>query len=263
MIVDILVGFLLQILLLFGPILLFGYLIALCNRRFYANFGSHSMTVCYMTGFIGTPIHELSHALFCLIFGHKIVEIKLFQIGAADGTLGYVNHTYNKRNIYQRVGNFFIGIAPILVISALLFLLAWLLMPSMIAQMTASIQGISVSEGIGSVLSKLFHAVGTFFTYAVTWQWWVFIGLGMFLALHMTLSGADIKGALSGLIFVLLLFLLIDIILGLISGEILDVFTQWVMSVSGYLICFLGVSFLIVLLALLLSFLFSALRRNR
>lgn len=262
MIVDILVGFLLQILLLFGPILLFGYLIALCNRRFYANFGSRSMTVCYMTGFIGTPIHELSHALMCLIFGHKIVEIKLFQIGAADGTLGYVNHTYNKRNIYQRVGNFFIGIAPILVISALLFLLAWLLMPSMIAQMTASIQGISVSEGIGSVLSKLFHAVGTFFTYAVTWQWWVFIGLGMFLALHMTLSGADIKGALSGLIFVLLLFLLIDIILGLIGIGLLNSFTAWLLGVAGYMICFFVLALFIDLFSLAISLIYKTIRRS-
>ena len=263
MVVDILIAYLSQILLLFGPILLFGYLIALCNRRFYANFGNHSMIVCYVTGCIGTPIHELSHALFCLIFGHKIVEIKLFQIGAEDGTLGYVNHTYNRKNIYQRMGNFFIGIAPIVVISAVLFLLAWLLMPSMVTGMATTIRGISTSEGVGTLLSKLFHAVGTFFSYAVTWQWWVFIGLGMFLALHMTLSGADIKGALSGLLFVLLLFLLIDFILGLISGTILDVFTQWVMSVSGYLICFLSVSFLIVLLALFLSFLFLALRRNR
>ena len=132
----------------------------------------------------------------------------------------------------------------------------------MITEMTAAIRGISTSEGVGKLHSKLFHAVGTFFTYAVTWQWWVFIGLGMFLALHMTLSGADIKGALSGLLFVLLLFLLIDFILGLISGTILDVFTQLILSVSGYLICFLSVSFLIVLLALLLSFLFSALQCN-
>ena len=263
MIVDILIAYLSQILLLFGPILLFGYLIALCNRRFYANFGNHSMIVCYVTGCIGTPIHELSHALFCLVFGHKIVEIKLFQIGAEDGTLGYVNHSYNRKNLYQRMGNFFIGIAPIVVISAVLFLIAWLLMPSMIAEMTACIRGFSTSAGVGTLLSKLFHAIEAFFTYAVTWQWWVFIGLGMFLALHMTLSGPDIKGALSGLAFVLLLFLLADIILGLVSGAILDIFTQWILSASGYLICFLSVSFLIVLIALLLSFLFSALCRNR
>lgn len=260
---EILTAYLSQILLLFGPILLFGYLIAICNRRFYANFGNQSKLVCYVTGFIGTPIHELSHALFCLLFGHRIDEIRLFRIGAEDGTLGYVDHSYNRRNLYQRMGNFFIGIAPIVVISAILFLLAWLLMPAMVAEMTATIQGISLSEGVGTLLSKLFHAVGIFFTYAVTWQWWAFLGIGMFLALHMTLSGADIKGALSGLLFVLLLFLLIDVVLGLISGTILDVFTQWIMSASGYLICFLSVSFLIVLLALLLSFLLSALHRNR
>ena len=262
MIVNIFVAFVLQILFLFGPILLFGFLIALCNRRFYANFGSKSRAVCYVTGCIGTPLHELSHALFCLIFGHKIVEIKLFRIGAEDGTLGYVKHTYNRKNFYQRMGNFFIGIAPIVVISAVLFLLAWLLMPSMTEEMTSSISGISISKGIGASFYNLFHAVGTFFAYATSWQWWVFVGLGMFLALHMTLSGADIRGALSGLIFVLLSFLFVDIILGLIHGTALDIFTQCVMSAASYLICFLSVAFLIVLLALFLSFLYSKLRKK-
>lgn len=262
MIVDILIAYLSQILLLFGPILLFGYLIALCNRRFYANFGNHSMIVCYVTGCIGTPIHELSHALFCLIFGHKIVEIKLFQIGAEDGTLGYVNHTYNRKNLYQRMGNFFIGIAPIVVISAVLFLLAWLLMPSMITEMTASIQGISISEGIGTSLTKLFDAIGTFFAYADTWQWWVFIGLGMFLALHMTLSGADIKGALSGLMFILALFLVIDIIIGFINIGILNSFTSWILWFAGYMICFLAFAFVIDLLALAVSLIYKTVRHS-
>lgn len=260
MIADILIAFLWQIVFLFGPILLFGYLIALCNRRFYANFGSHSRAVCYITGCIGTPIHELSHALMCLLFGHKIVEIKLFQIGDRDGTLGYVEHTYHRKNLYQRIGNFFIGIAPILVISALLFLLAWLLMPSMVAEMTASIQKISLAEGFGT-LAELFHAIGTFFKYAVSWQWWVFIGIGMFLALHITLSGADIKGALSGLVFVLLLFLIADVILGVIGAELLNRFTSWILGVAGYMICFFSLALVIDLFALLISLIYKLIRR--
>ena len=95
MILDILLGFLLQILFTIGLIVLVGFLIALCNKKFYSNLGGLGMTACYVTGCIGTPIHELSHALFCLIFGHKITEIKLFQINSDDGTLGYVKHSYN------------------------------------------------------------------------------------------------------------------------------------------------------------------------
>ena len=107
MIGDIAVCFLLQIGFTVGITVLFGWLIAQCNRTFYRNFGRYGRTVCYLTGAIGTPLHECGHALFCLLFGHKIHEIKLFQIGD-DGTLGYVKHSYIKKNVYQRSGNFFI-----------------------------------------------------------------------------------------------------------------------------------------------------------
>ena len=111
MALDIFIAFLLQIAFTIGVIFLLGWLIALCNKVFYSNFGRFGNIVCYVTGFVGAPIHELSHALFCLIFFHRIREIKLFQI-SDDGTMGYVIHSYNRRNMYQRIGNFFIGVAP-------------------------------------------------------------------------------------------------------------------------------------------------------
>ena len=86
MIGNLLVCFLLQIAFTIGLIILFGFLIALCNKKFYANIGNYSRMVCYITGAIGTPLHECAHALFCVIFGHKITAIKLFQINSDDGT---------------------------------------------------------------------------------------------------------------------------------------------------------------------------------
>ena len=60
----------------------------------------------------GVAVHELSHAFFCIVFRHKITKLVLFS-PEEDGTLGYVNHTYNSRSYYQRIGNFFIGTGPI------------------------------------------------------------------------------------------------------------------------------------------------------
>ena len=76
---DIIINFFVQVLLSVGVILIFGSLIAFCNKTFYSNIGHRSNALCIATGFIGTPIHELSHALFCVIFRHKINEIKLNQ----------------------------------------------------------------------------------------------------------------------------------------------------------------------------------------
>ena len=69
------------------------------------------------TGFIyltmpGVVIHELSHLFFCLIFQHKIMKVNLFS-PQEDGTLGMVQHSYDSRNIFHRIGNFFIGSAPV------------------------------------------------------------------------------------------------------------------------------------------------------
>ena len=89
---EIFSAFLMQFVFTVGIIVLFGLIIAMLNKIFYRNLAGFGMLPCYLTGFIGTPIHELSHALFCIIFGHRIHEIKLFQIGG-DGTLGYVNHS--------------------------------------------------------------------------------------------------------------------------------------------------------------------------
>ena len=256
--VNILLAFLLQILFTIGVIALGGFLIALCNRFFYANFGENARGVCYVTGALGTPVHELSHALFCLIFAHKIDEIQLFQINSEDGTLGYVSHSYNPKNIYQRIGNFFIGIAPIVVISGLLFLVAWLLMPNTVRIMVARISHISMRGGIGNVFTSYFSAMGAFFQAVTNYRWWIFILVGAFFALHMTLSGADIKGALSGLLLVVALFLIADVVLGLIGTDVLDAFTRAILIGGLFLSVILSVSLVINVILLLVSLLYRA-----
>ena len=72
----------------------------------------------YALGVAFIPLHELSHALACLLFRHKITGIRLVSF---DGGLGgYVNHTWNTKSLYQRFGLFFIAIAPLLTAIAML-----------------------------------------------------------------------------------------------------------------------------------------------
>ena len=95
------------------PGVLAGFLVQECSR-----FIQQGLISCLgRTGFIyltmpGVVIHELSHLFFCLIFQHKIVKVNLFS-PQEDGTLGMVQHSYDSRNIFQRIGNFFIGSAPV------------------------------------------------------------------------------------------------------------------------------------------------------
>ncbi len=245
-------SFLLQILLTVGIVVLTGIVIYGCHRLFYQNLGGAGKAVCYLTGFIGTPIHELSHALFCFLFGHKIVEIKLFQIDARDGTLGYVKHTYKKKNVYQRIGNFFIGIAPIVVISALMYLLTYLLVPDVLTAMNTLVYD---SRDFVDVFRNLGEVVLVQFSFAGDYKWWIYVAVCVLISLHMTLSKEDIKGALDGIVFVLLAFAVTDVILYCIDISLLERFTSSVTRVSFFLISLFSMAILFSLTAVLLSFL--------
>ena len=159
----ILTNFLYQLLFTVGVIMVFGLLIAISRRVFCKMLGRPGYKFILATGIIGTPIHELSHALMCIVFGHKITEIKLFQPHSSDGTLGYVNHSYNPKNIYQQIGNFFIGVAPIVVSSGFLFLFMYLLIPNTFANVWSEISAFSANSGTLLELSSIGDILGLFF----------------------------------------------------------------------------------------------------
>lgn len=262
-ILEIIVNFALQMLFTLGFIFLFGKVIALCNARFCRNFGSRGHAVCIATGFIGTPVHEASHALMCLIFGHKITEIKFFQPSSSDGTLGYVSHSYNPKNIYQKVGNLFIGIAPILVGFLILGGLLYLLLPEMFGDVLRELNQVDFISDFGQSFVFIGKAFVNMFSYIGSWQWWVFLLIGSFIGLHMTLSNADMHGALSGIIVFLLIFFVVDIILLLIKKSLLIAFTNAILTLGTFLLFFFCLFFLIAIVLLILSTIIGKVIRSR
>lgn len=237
--VSLITNYFLQMLFTLGIIVMFGVTIAFCNSMIYRNLGSKSRTFCIVTGFIGTPIHEAAHALACLIFWHKIVEIKLFIPNSTDGTLGYVYHSYNKKNLYQRMGNFFIGIAPIIVGAGVLALLLYLLLPDMFSNLMREISSIDFLDNLGESFKGICETFVTLFSYIGSWQWWLFLVLGSFIALHMTLSKADIEGAGSGLVIFFLTIFVLDIILVFSGEKTMIVLTRVAVSCGTFLLFFL------------------------
>lgn len=198
-----------------------------------------------------------------MIFRHKIEEIKLFQIDDESGTLGYVNHSYNPKNVYQRMGCFFIGIAPILVISVLLFLFARVLIPETVGTATETIRSASPDNGVGSILLAYGNAVGTFFSGAADRHWWIFVLVGAFFSLHMTLSVADIKGARSGLLLVLVMLLIMNILLRVIGGaDAVYGVMRVIMKGGVFLSLFLMIALLIDVVWIVFSLLYRFVRRR-
>ena len=244
---TILLYYVLHILCTAGLFCIFGGAIAVCNRLFYSSIGNKSKVLCYATGFIGTPIHELSHALMCLVFGHKITEIKLFQINPADGVLGYVKHSYNPKNIYQRVGNFFIGIAPVIIGFLILTGLFDLLLPDIYSECVGSFTASRLAKGGTEWLNMLLETIVRLFRCFERWQFWVFVVIGGLIALHMTLSKADWQGAFSGILAFLVIFAIIDIIIAMINIELLRTITADILSFSAFVLCF-GIIFVVLIL---------------
>lgn len=256
---DIFTGFLYQVLFTVGVIVIFGFLIALCRRGFCRLMGRGGPVMLLITGVVGTPIHELSHALMCLIFGHKIREIKLYRPGADDGALGYVTHTYNTKNIYHQIGNFFIGIAPILGGSGVLLLLMFLMVPDIFGGVWSELS--SVGEVLGNGVGA--SAVGEFF--GVVWRvfltvfdlsntenalWWIFIVLALMISGHMELSGADIKGGIKGLLILFGILLLVDTAIYFIYRPALAAMTSAMITGGLALMSFLLISGVFSLLML-------------
>lgn len=242
-----------------------GYVISLINRTFYKLTGG-GRAVCYATGFIGTPIHELAHASMCLVFFHKIAEIKLFQIDDS-GVLGYVSHNYNRKNIYQVIGNYFIGVAPIIVGAFVLLLVLKLLLPDAftlskdyIAEFI-SVQGANIGENI---VSDLFNVVKgvivAIFTAEFSWKMIVFFIVSLCIALHMSLSGADIKGSLGALPFLIILVVALNYILS-IFPSVYAGFYGGIVTASCFLIAVLAISLIFSCMVLVIGIIVSLIRK--
>lgn len=243
-----------------GAVFVIGFLISLLNRWFYRLTGAQRI-VCYATGFIGTPIHELSHALMCLIFFHRIEEMKLFQIDEENGTLGYVNHSYNRRNLYQVLGNFFIGTAPIFVGTLFLCLLMNWMLPDTFAQTAAFLESnailtaevfsqdwfLGIWEAFSGILVILFQDIGA------GWKWWVFFLLALCVSIHMNLSGADIRGSLGALPILLILIVGSNLLVSVISADLYEGFVQTLNVAGSYLTGLLLLSLLLSLLTVAIA----------
>lgn len=215
-----------QLFWLFGLLFIFGlilYLLARFTRTTYVKTTGSTFDV-FVTGWIGTPIHELGHAILCLIFRHQITEIKLYSPNTADGTLGYVNHTYDSKSLYQKVGNFFIGIGPILFGAFVIFWLFYFLVPNshdvfakLDTQSKILIQGVQGKvNGIWeSLYSSSFNTFGTLLSKGnfSNYKFWIFLYVAFCISSHMELSPADIKGAWKGLLTIIILFLAINLII--------------------------------------------------
>lgn len=144
----------------------------------------------------GIIVHELSHALMCLLTGAKIRSVSLFEKNG-----GSVEHTKSKIPI---IGSILISMAPIFIGSFVIFFL------SKIAGMDRL--SVSFSEGFTSnfgqivdnikqiILSLDFHNTKT----------WILLYLVLSVAITMAPSKQDFRNIFSAIIIILIILILIN-----------------------------------------------------
>ena len=91
------------------------------KSRLVTNFGMNSQVAI---GGLGVIIHELSHLITACFFLHHIGHFSLLEPKSYQytGNLGYVEHYWNRSNLYESLGNFFVGLAPCFVCSECLWI---------------------------------------------------------------------------------------------------------------------------------------------
>lgn len=200
-----------QLFTLCAPILILAFVMnvvaGFVERRAYSFLGQRLYLVLF--GWLGTSVHELGHAAFCVIFRHKIVEMKLFHPNHHGGTLGYVKHSFNPRNPYHVVGNFFIGIGPLIMGTVVIYTTSHYLLGAGIfgALKPVAIDAASFTTmaSVKTMLGAIWAGVGTLLSAVFTWenlgswQLWVFLYITFTVGSSMTLSKPDLHVAGYGL----------------------------------------------------------------
>ena len=188
-----------------GAILICGFIVWLCQKLFMKLLGRSGYRVFIATSLIGTPIHELGHAAMCLLCGHKVSRMVLWQPPSAGGLLGYVRHSYNSKSLPQKLGNLLISTGPIFSGMAVLSLMLMLAFPSTwdthISSLNALVkQDASVVEMVSCGLQLIPSLFSEFSSKSVpVWAQIPALLVMLSVSLHINLSPEDLRGVVDAL----------------------------------------------------------------
>lgn len=271
---NILIESFLNLVSILGVFIFFGFLFNIIetknNQLIQQSLGEK---IIIFTGFVGTVVHELSHTVMALIFNHKIVKIELFRPRKyrEDGVLGFVRHTYNPNSIYQQVGNFFIGIAP-MIFGTLSILLLFVIFSNGSHQIFVNnlnislyadyIQSFNYLDFFKLLVHDAFFLFKTIFSfeYIFNIKHLIMLFLIYSITTHMTLSIADLKGSFKGLLACFALVFIITLL-----GDIFHIsnvfLNDYMFKINLYIFLFLMIGLIFSLLTLFISFIVNIVKR--
>ena len=215
-------------------------------------------------GWFGTAVHETGHLIFARAFGHKVLAFRPFAPDLKRGRLGNVD-IQDDGNLLQYISLFFLGIAPILFGTLLIFLALYFLFHDQMPEIVRSVA--AESEDTASLLRNILMAsfafIGFLFSpeHLLDWRLYLFLYIAFAIGSSIHLSSTDISVSKMGcLTFTVILFMfnLILLPLGITST---DTFA-WISPYYTFFYVILVFVMLLNLLAAALLWLPASIRRS-
>jgi hypothetical protein len=223
-------------------------------------------TYLLLFGWLGTAIHETGHALAALLFRQEVVSFRPFAPDAKRGTLGNVDVKLNYGSLYQYIGLFFVGIAPVLFGTLVIFLALYVLFQEQVYDVWRTIDRNSgtADSAVGNVLSSGMAFLGIVFNprNLLDWHFYLFLYIAFTVGSSIALSGYDIAAAKLGCLPLVLLLFLFNTVLLSLGAASADTFA-WLTQYYVFLYVLLCFVILLDLLAIALLWLPAAARRPR
>jgi hypothetical protein len=249
-----------QLISILGPVALLAMLLAgiehMLTHRLISRFGWRGVL---FTGWLGVPVHELSHVVACMLFGHKVEHVRLFAPDPRTGRLGSVQHAWKRRNIYQQAGRFFIGTAPLVGGALMLWALTWLIGPIKLdpAPLPPGADVFQIIESGGHQAVALISNLVRPEVLKSGWTWlWLYLCLCI--GAHIAPSMTDLKGGVPGFVLLVIALFVVNMIVtstgnASTSGE------AWALEASSQLLALLTLALALGVISLGLVTLATAL----
>lgn len=219
-----------------------------------------------ITGIIGVTIHELSHYIACKIFLHDVEKVELFRISKSksDGVLGRVVHSREKGNIYKMIGDFFIGVAPIIIGSFLVYILINIYLGSefrifnMIVNIDESIEMINNLEIIKFFMHIIMAGINTLFLILnspslVSIKGIIILFAIYSICIHLSLSKADIENSKSAIPIVTFIILISSVVFGMLGINFNGIFIRLITYMFSIMATCIIISIPVTALSMLIA----------
>lgn len=90
-----------------------GVAVYFCNRAFCSLVGyRRGRPILLSLHAILTPIREFAHLVACIVTFHHVSDFCLLNLHDPEGELGFVEHSYNRKNPIAVFGNFLFAVLP-------------------------------------------------------------------------------------------------------------------------------------------------------